>query len=330
MIAHISLAKRSEGHLGGVPKFAWYLGRAIGNDFREYSWSGCPLSPEAKRVSEPQAAQLLGEWLWDSGRLADCSKIVVDGFWSRGLPDKAPVVVVAHGTWRGLGNALHSQAASQLGDIQEREYKRFPVVAVSEGAAQDLADFYGVKATAVIENGVDLDEFRPRENRILTDPLIAIYSSIHFPKGGDIIEGLAKWGGLPVRFEYLDAKAGEEAVKFRRGDLFVYPSRYDGNAYALLEAMASGLTVVASRTGLMRSAVSPRPGVVVDGFDTQTWIEAVRPVALQLIVEEHNPGCMGTDFRSATETTYFHPRECAETRGDFRRFAEQWRAFLAS
>ncbi len=60
-------------------------------------------------------------------------------------------------------------------------------------------------------------------------------------------------------------------------DMFVFPSRYEANALVLLEAMASGLPVVATRTGAAGTMVTRDTGVLLeDPSDVGAMREALR------------------------------------------------------
>jgi len=164
-------------------------------------------------------------------------------------------------------------------------------IALSPTEAERLARL-GVPADriAVIPNGIDLEEF-PAERRATSgaNPLRVLFVGRLDPahKGLDtLVEGFARvaddwdlclrvvgpdWGGrqpMRDRARALGVDARVEIVgevpraelleEYRRADVFVLPSRFDSFPIVLLEAMAAGLPVVATRVGGV-------PDVVEDG-----------------------------------------------------------------
>jgi len=285
---------------------------------RLWSWSDFPNRPA---VSEPEAARILGEWLAANGSLSADDVVVVDGFWGRGL-QRFPgrVVSVAHGTWRGIARATGSKQAEQLGIVQEAEYQRLPVVAVSEATRRELQELYGVKAAAVIRNGVDIEEFRPRGKSVRMKPVV-VYPSNASAKGGDLVDALRRRRS-DLDFRVIGAGIGQEAEAISQGDVYLSPSRTDGCAYAGLQALACGLPVVVSEVGLFADMQDGKldgcwlghslPKVAVDGPTVEAWSHALS------FVLKHASN-MGRQARA-----------WAERHGSLTRWEAEWRAFLGS
>jgi glycosyltransferase involved in cell wall biosynthesis len=70
-------------------------------------------------------------------------------------------------------------------------------------------------------------------------------------------------------------------AELRDWDLFVLPSRQDAFPLAVLEAMASGLPVVASRVGGIPEQVTPETGVLVEPGDGDALAAAIVELARQ-------------------------------------------------
>lgn len=84
--------------------------------------------------------------------------------------------------------------------------------------------------------------------------------------------------GLHARLRVLPAAEPEEvAAELRRADVFVFPSLAEGFSLALLEAMATGLPIVATRVGaapdLLEDGVS---ALLVEPADAEALADAVR------------------------------------------------------
>ena len=365
-IAIITYCRREDGHPGGVPKWAWYLKRAleesaqvenrcgvppeveqesesaqvgnlrhqpqIGNpaggsgqvrchvQVGHYAWRDYPGWQRCDRLPEHEKARLLSEHLAGTGPdrarqgwaqcpapLRDYDHIIADGFWASGLPDDAPATVVCHGTWAGLAAACGG-VARELIDAQGEAYRRFPVVAVSRAAARQVERYHGVRVAAIIPNGVDLGVFRPAE-RSANRPPVALYAGKGYGKGEDIVREVARELHGKVRVEYLNAAIGMEARAFQRGDVFLFPSRHEGDSYALKEALACGLPVVASAVGALEDERPPEIGEVVEGFAPEDYCAAM--------------------WRVLVNREAYQPRAWAERNADYREFARRWREYLA-
>ena len=314
-IGIITYRRREDGHPGGVPKWAWYLKRALeeaGHRVDHHTWRDYPGWREHNDAPEHEKARLLSARL--AGERRDCGRIVADGFWACGLPDSAPVTVVCHGTWAGLAAACGG-VDGELIAAQGVEYRRFPVVAVSESAARQVKRYHGADVAAVIPNGIDLAAFKPVE-RPPNDPPVVLYAGRGYAKGEDIVRHVGAQQAVPLQVEYLDAPPGMEARAYQRGDVFVFPSRHEGDSYALKEATACGLPVVASAVGALASErpaeTCPRGrriGEIVEGFEAADYCAALERVIAN-----------GRDYQ---------PRRWAEKHAGFGEFARRWREYLA-
>ncbi len=155
------------------------------------------------------------------------------------------------------------------------------VIAVSPGLADDLRRFFPSLAekVRVIPNGVDLDEFRPDPEArarvrgqlgVAAAPLAVFMGGDWKRKGLDLaLEAVAQsppWqllvvgdgdrAGFQARAEALRAGArvhfvGRQvrpAPYLAAADAFVFPSGYEPFGLAMLEAAASGLPLIVTRT----------------------------------------------------------------------------------
>jgi hypothetical protein len=310
--AIITYCRREDGHPGGVPKWAWHLKRALeeaGHEVAHFCWANFSRrTPELDAAPEWVKALALSQAVGE--RADDYERIVADGFWAAGLPDGARAVVCAHGLWAGYDDALGGVPREHI-EMQADAFRRFPVVAVSAAVRDDLFVHHGVKAAAVVPNGIDLDAFRPDGH---APGNLVLYAGRGRAKGEDVVEAAARELGGEARVEYLGAAIGCEAPRFAAGDVFLHPSRYEGDAYACLEAAACGLPVVVSAVGRFLTEADV-PGVVLPPHaPAPEWAAAVRK-ALRALPS-------GEPQRRA--------REWAERRADYRAFADAWRKVLGA
>ena len=193
-----------------------------------------------------------------------------------------------YGVYQGLFTALNAC-------LERRAYRRTKVVvAVSEKIRNELVGI-GVPANrlCIITNGVDLAEFSPGctdrgELGLPEGVLLALFvgdirvprknldtvlhalvevPGLHLAVAGST-EGspyphLAKQLGLSSRVHFLGYRQGTSEL-MRAADLFVFPSRYEAAPLVLLEAMASGLPVIATVTAGAAGLVNAECGTVLD------------------------------------------------------------------
>jgi len=162
---------------------------------------------------------------------------------------------------------------------------------------------------SVIYNGIDLSRFEPRGREGRTDSrfIVGTVGRLHEQKGhvhlletaalvrrvhpqvrfriiGDgplrqQLEAKARMRGVDDIVEFLGTR-GDVPAQLRQFDLFVLPSLWEGLPYVLLEAMATGLPVVATDVDGVREVIADRTeGVLVPSGNAQALATAVVELA---------------------------------------------------
>lgn len=229
-----------------------------------------------------------------------------------GLAARTPVMVhtvhnVARNETDRLGRMLHRAA-----------YRRGVVpVAVGEEVARSFEDYYGFAPRAVIPNGIDLSPYHQTPDAAAwkrargfaeTERLAVSVARLDPQKDpAALLEAFVKalgahpeWslvfagdGGLRGELEQAAGRLGmSKRVRFlgvipdvagllQAADLFVLASRWEGTPLAVMEAMAAGLPVIATRVGgvpgLVEDGVS---GLLVEPGDPRRFAGAVAQAAL--------------------------------------------------
>ena len=192
---------------------------------------------------------------------------------------------------------------------QQAYNKARVVVAVSNKVAGELQHI-GVPAEKirVIYNGVDTDEFHPgagdrarwglpvevplflfagdlRTTRKGLDSILRALVQVldvHLAVAGDASRSpfprMAKLLGLATRVHFL-GEVAEMPDLMRVADVFVFPSRYEPLGLVVLEAMASGLPVITSRTVGAGELLGDGGLVLEDPEDVDALATAMRRLA---------------------------------------------------
>jgi len=189
-----------------------------------------------------------------------------------------PLVTTEHNTW-------NRRRRAGFRALDRWMYSQYAVVAcIGTGTESALQDWIGHQAsTRVVPNGIDLERFtRASRQRSGKDAgartIVICVASLSDRKGHEVLlEAVSQLpetelllvGDGPRRAE-LERLAGElgigERVRFlgvrndvpeilANGDIYVQPSHWEGFGIAALEAMASGLPVVASNVAGLREVV---------------------------------------------------------------------------
>ena len=202
------------------------------------------------------------------------------------------------------------------------------VVAVSQLVRDGLTAIgVGDERIEVIANGVDIEEFSPGEETRealglpqntplaifvgdLRSPLknldvilsaLSSVPSLHVAivgdRAGSPYPEKAAGLGVAERSQFLGRRS-DVAALMRASDFCVFPSHCDAFGLVVLEAMACGLPVIASRAAGASQLVSPECGVVLDPNDQVGWTSALAEFA-------HRPerlGKMGRASRAVAES----------------------------
>jgi len=232
------------------------------------------------------------------------------------------------------------------------------VVAISDRIAR-AAEEGGWRRVGRIPNGIDLvamaEELPPRAQARHTlavegDPLVLFVGRLSRQKGADIL--LDAWvrfvkrrpparllvlgegpdeAGLRRRAEELGIAGTVDFRGLRRdvgphyaaADFFVLPSRYEGFPNVLLEAMAAGLPVIATRVSGSEDAIEDgRNGILVPPGEAEPLLEALSALADNSRLRE----MMGAEARKTAEARYDINQIAEQTLAFYRELIDQARA----
>jgi len=116
------------------------------------------------------------------------------------------------------------------------------------------------------------------------------------------LKRLARELGISERVKFLGWQSGKELSQcYHQANLFLFPSRHEGMPNAVLEAMSSGLPVVATRiAGSEELVMDGVTGLLVNAEDVDSLRDGLR----RLIVEEKTRMQMGQASRQRVEKEY--------------------------
>jgi glycosyltransferase involved in cell wall biosynthesis len=201
------------------------------------------------------------------------------------------------------------------------------VVANSRGLRQLATAFDSRFEIPIIPNGIDLDSYKTT-GRDWTFPRLLSAGRIVHQKGLDLamralgglkemdwewriagdgpqvpmLQTLANELGIRDRVFFLGWQSREQLLKcYQEANIFLFPSRHEGMPNALLEAMASGLPVVASCiAGNEELVIDGDTGYLVPSENIESLQVALRKVLMDSGLREQ----MGTASRQRVEANY--------------------------
>jgi L-malate glycosyltransferase len=226
----------------------------------------------------------------------------IPSFYARALPLRVPVVYVMHSATNDFERPLFRRVERILSG------RASVVIGVSQQGMADYVRAIGPHPSmTVVPNGVDLGRFaftdgagrserEPQvvqigryaavKNQLLTvrafyevlkrvaDARLVLYGVVEDPDYQGAVSGLVRELGLADRVEVAGPRS-EVASVLAESDVFVMPSRAEGHSVAFLEALASGIPIVASKIPSFAFA-SGFPGVqLVDTDDVPCYADAI-------------------------------------------------------
>jgi glycosyltransferase involved in cell wall biosynthesis len=202
------------------------------------------------------------------------------------------------------------------------------VVANSQGLRQLAANFNNQIAIQVIPNGVDIHQFSLPEKRDWKPPKMLFVGRLVYQKGLDLLvnalgelrelpwhltlvgdgphryelEALAKGFGFADRIEFKGWIHKDVITQeYSEANLFVFPSRHEGMPNAVLEAMASGLPVVASNiAGNEELIIHGKTGLLVPPENPQVLRDELR----KILPDSEGRMKMGLESRKRVENNF--------------------------
>jgi glycosyltransferase involved in cell wall biosynthesis len=179
--------------------------------------------------------------------------------------------------------------------------RRLILVSESQKKGIDALVPFAMKRVQVIPNMIRADQFRPPSEARKADPFVFLWAGrLEHVKGIDLLldaakiladksdrpfiirlagkgsrrrdlERQAKKLGLKDRILFLGRLSRDEILQELQGaNCFVLPSRYEAFGVALIEAMATGLPVIATASGGPDLVVTRDNGLLIDRGDPRS------------------------------------------------------------
>jgi glycosyltransferase involved in cell wall biosynthesis len=271
---------------GGVERTAGLVARVL----KQHGWRVSIVCPAGGPSRWIYRAGLGSLWLSRSAARATAAGerpdlIVTNGFLGAGFPRDIPRVHVYHGTMvRGSLSVRAWMPRRELarrvvggGVAEALSARSATVVCVSDSAATEVRRYYRVRADLILPNAIDPALFRPiprAEARAVLglpeDQKIALFAGRpDRVKGFELVAGGARRAGYALAVAGPgDAAAthhlgvlppGELAHAYCAADAVVLPSSYEACSYVVLETLACGVPLIATRVGWMTNLLAAHP-----------------------------------------------------------------------
>ena len=219
-------------------------------------------------------------------------------------------------------HTVHNVAEKELGAIDKILSKRFykkktiTPVALSEQIQMTIADVYGIPSNEapIVLNGIDLSKCEPKvdygiENKIKVlhigrfseqknhKGLIDAFRIFHEAEASSTLALIGDGAKFDEIKEYVINNGLEGAVQFlgikaevhryiHEADIFVLPSLYEGIPMTLIEAMGTGLPIVATAVGGVPDMLTNEESALLTAVDSQEVADAMLRLANDVALRE--------------------------------------------
>lgn len=230
---------------------------------------GLPAMRAARKASKPFVVKIVGDYAWEQGRQKFGITQTLDEF------VKTASVSLPVRMFRRIQTRVALRATRV---IVPSEYLKNIVAAW--GASTPLSTGIPREKIAVIYNSVELPEILPPQER--PKGFLVVSAGRRVPwKGFDALERVVARNNDWHLFIASGMPRAETLGWVRAADVFVLNSAYEGLSHALIEAMALGTSVVATKVGgnpeLVEDGVT---GLLVTPGDDDALFAALGAIAL--------------------------------------------------
>ena len=222
-----------------------------------------------------------------------------------------------------MGESAAYRVSDLFGTNFAREFLNsvMGVIAVSNEIQDFCVNKIGVPANKVVlyKNAVNVNKFYPEDKNIKEKVVIGFVGQFIPRKGVDTlteaVEGLRNIDVMYVGDGPL-LPSGENCIHrgpvdhellpdfLQQCDIFVFPSKKEGSPNALIEAMATGLPIVASNLREIREVCSVQSAIFVEPDDVLGFRNAI----IRLSTDKELRVKMGREARKEAEVWTLHDR----------------------
>lgn len=201
----------------------------------------------------------------------------------------------SHGTWKHCfeytTKSLETRIVQKLASSMEKNVVNNAKinVAISNFVKRYVSEEYDIrKKMHIIHNGVDTRKFKPRKTKKNKEGFTALWVGTNPAlKGLDIALAAVKIAGMKLLVVGVDGNDTRgvkylgriEPIKmhtiFNMADILLFPSRFESYPIVPLEAMASGMPLVVSKSSHVETMKNGREGYIVKSEDPDKYASAL-------------------------------------------------------